>query len=118
MAFDLIKEIKDRKLVFGARAAARQIKKGNVETTYISADCPSAELLGKADTKKLDLTSSEMREICRKPFGVSVIAIMKEEGRSRPKEGISEEDEKKTKKGKPKKSKGSKGKPPKEEEKE
>jgi len=90
MAFDLAKEIKDRKMFFGAKEALKQMKKGNVEVIYISADCHSADLIGKEDVRQLDITSMEMKEICKKPFGVSVIALMKEPGRKIKKEEIEE----------------------------
>lgn len=103
MAFDLAKEIKDRKLVFGAREALKEMKKGNIEAIYISADCHSEDLIGKTDVKQLDLTSSEMKEICKKPFRVSVIALVNEEGKG--KEEKAEAEEKKPKRGRKKKEK-------------
>lgn len=82
MTIDLIKELKNRKLIFGSKETIKQIAKGNVETIYISADCPFIETIKSAakdlELKQLKLTALEMQELCKKPFPVSVISILKE----------------------------------------
>lgn len=84
MAIDLVKELKDKKQVFGSKEAIKQINKGNAETIYLAKDCLFADaILNSAkekgiEIKKLDISSEQMKVLCKKPFSVSVISVLKE----------------------------------------
>lgn len=93
MTIDLIKELKEKKFVFGSREVIKQLNKGNVETIYLAKDCPFQQDIKKAAenrVKKLDLSSAEIRMICKRPFNISAIAVLKEK--------VEEAEEKKPKK--------------------
>jgi len=109
MAFEFEKEIKDRKLVFGEKTSLKQAKKGSIEAIYISSDCRHVEkIVGEVkntEIKQISLTSAQMKEMCKKPFPVSVVSVIAEPGRKKKaeKEETSEEKETKPKKGRKKK---------------
>jgi len=80
----LINELKTKKVIFGARTAVKEAKKQNVEKIYLTNDCPE-DIMDKLQNKedkmnitKLEMTKEELKELCQKPFNISVICILKE----------------------------------------
>ena len=78
---DLAREIKQENVVYGSKLALKQGKQGNVEKVYVTTDCPASieqELKKiKVNVIRMNATKEEMREACKKPFGISVISILK-----------------------------------------
>lgn len=101
MAFEFEKEIKDRKLVFGEKNSLKQAKKGSIEAIYISSDCRNAEKIKNeakgAEVRQITYTSAQMQEMCKKPFPVSVVSVIAEEGRKQKKKEDEDAEEEKTK---------------------
>ncbi len=85
---NLTKELKENypnKVAYGSRVALKQLKKKNVEKIYVTLDCPS-EIEQKLEANKngaiitkLDVTKEMLKELCKVPFNVSVVTILKAE---------------------------------------
>jgi len=77
----LLKEIEEQRALYGSRTAIKQLKKGNAEKIYIAKDCPKEieeKLIAlNANLIKLELTKEMLKELCKKPFDISVISILK-----------------------------------------
>ena len=94
--YDLEKDIKERNIAIGAKVALKKLKLGLVERIYLAEDCPE-EIINKiqneknkAEIIKLGLNKEELKETCKKPFNISIIAIVKEK--------VKKEEKKETKK--------------------
>jgi ribosomal protein L30E len=80
---NLTEDLKTKKVFFGAKTALKQKKKGGVDMIYLASDCPfkTVENLQGAFEKQniltLEATCNDLREICKKPFSIFVIAVMK-----------------------------------------
>lgn len=97
MTIDLVKELKNRKIIFGPKVAIKQIKKGAVEIIYIADDCPSVHVQaiqtsvkaskeGKVEIKQLKITTEQLQGICKKPFNISIISVLKRKQKKKEKE--------------------------------
>lgn len=84
--FDLAilnKEVKNGGLFFGAKTIIKEIKKGNISKIYLANDLIDSI---KNDIEKgakeivmikTDLDKEHLKEVCKKPFNVSVLGIQK-----------------------------------------
>ena len=79
---NFVDEIKENKIIYGAETTIKQAKKNNVEKVYITIDCHEDIEKKLRDSKlniiKLTLTKEALKELCKKPFNISVLAIIKE----------------------------------------
>lgn len=79
---NFIEEIEKNKIIYGAETTIKQAKKNNVEKVYITIDCHEDIEKKLRDSKlniiKLTLTKEALKELCKKPFNISVLAIIKE----------------------------------------
>jgi len=109
---NLTRELKESpvgQVVYGSRVALKQLKKDNIEKIYVTLDCPmeTKQKLEKskagASIIKLDMTKEMLKELCRRPFNVSVLSILKAEVKGKGKENAREKiKEEKKRKGKEK----------------
>lgn len=80
---NLFQELKENRALFGTKIALKKLDKKMVEKIYISSDLPLEieEKLNKFkdDVKiiKLDLTKEALKDVCKKPFNISVVSILK-----------------------------------------
>ena len=82
---EIKKMLKSGTLVIGAERAIKNLKLGKVEKVLISSNCPmKAEKdiiqfskLSGAELCKLDYPNEELGIICKKPFFISVLALLK-----------------------------------------
>lgn len=81
---ELTAELKENKLVFGAKMAIKLARKEALEKVYLSNDCPEdieekLKKLIQADIKiiKLSMTKEALADLCKKPFNISVISTVK-----------------------------------------
>ena len=98
-------DIKTKRIIFGAKAALKRFKKGEVEKIYVAADCPEniLEILGECkDVVKAEETAENFKEMCKKPFSITTIAVLKGAEEKKEKGG---EEVKKAKKERKKKEK-------------
>ena len=84
-ATEIKKMIKSGSLIIGTERSLKSLKLGKVEKVLMSSNCPSgveksinyyAGLSG-AEVQKLEYPNDELSVICRKPFSISVLALVK-----------------------------------------
>lgn len=83
---NLMRELKEGRAIYGSKTAIKQAAKGMIEKIYFTNDIPLEieEKLNKLKEKnisviKLDLTKEILKDLCKKPFNISVVSIMKSE---------------------------------------
>lgn len=95
---NLVKELKEGKAIYGSKMAIKQAAKGAVEKIYFTNDASLEieEKLNELKEKekipviKLDITKETLKDICKKPFNISVVSIMKSEIKKELKESKQE----------------------------
>ena len=84
-AAEIKKMLKAGNLVIGTERSMKNLKLGKVQTLLVSSNCPEriekdinyyAGLSG-AEIHKLDYPNDELSVICKKPFSISVLALLK-----------------------------------------
>ena len=81
------KLIKTKNFVIGTERTIKNLKLGKVEKVIISSNCSEKVLndlnyyasLNKTETIKVNYTNDELGVICKKPFFISVLSILKGE---------------------------------------
>lgn len=86
---DITKEIKksldEKEVVIGTESALKNLKLGNLAKIYVSSNCPAdvkdelnhlASIAG-TEIVSLDLNDEELGVICKKPFSISVLSVIK-----------------------------------------
>ncbi len=111
------KELKTKKIIFGTKEAIKALKRNpnKIEKIYIASDCSEdiikrlEQTQTKASLVKLTQTIEELKEICKKPFNISVISVLKDKEKEEKKgEGKEKKEEKEKEKIKKKETKKSK----------
>ncbi len=82
---EIKKLIKAKALVIGTGRTIKNLKLGKVEKVIISSNCSENVVkdlnyyagLSKAETIKVNYPNDELWVICKKPFFISVLAILK-----------------------------------------
>ena len=84
-ASEIRKLIKAGNLIIGTKRSVKSLKLGRVQKILVSSNCPAeveksinyyASLSG-AEVHKLDFPNDELSVICKKPFSISVLALLK-----------------------------------------
>ncbi len=71
------------KLIFGAERNIKLLKNERLKTIYIANNCVDnvreeiKRCNGSTEVVELDATNNEIRVICKKPFSISVIGLIK-----------------------------------------
>lgn len=84
-ATEIKKMLKAGKLVVGTERSMKNLKLGKVDKVLVSSNCPEAveksvnyyASLSNAEVHKLDYPNDELSVICKKPFSISVLALLK-----------------------------------------
>lgn len=114
---NIVKEIKTREVLFGAKVTLKRLKKDKetIEKIYLSEDCPIKTITEIRaifpETIDTGMTKEELREICKKPFNISVISVLKardKEEETKRERDNKEDRKRKEKQGKEKSEKGEK----------
>ena len=79
------KLLKSKPIVIGTERTLKNLKLGRVQKVLISANCPAGVEknvnyyagLGEAELHKLDYPNDELGVICKKPFSISVLGLLK-----------------------------------------
>ena len=77
--------IKTKKIIIGSERTIKNLKLGKVEKVLISSNCSESMInnltyyakLSNTEVIKLDYTNEEIGVICKKPFSISVLSILK-----------------------------------------
>jgi len=88
-ATEIKKMIKAGNVIIGTEKSIKSLKLGKVEKVLMSSNCPANVEkninyyagLGSAEVQKLDFPNDELSVICRKPFAISVLAVLKGAGK-------------------------------------
>lgn len=78
--------IKTKKIIIGSERTIKNLKLGKVEKVLISSNCSESMInnltyyakLSNTEVIKLDYTNEEIGVICKKPFSISVLGVIKE----------------------------------------
>lgn len=84
-AAEIKKMIKSGILVIGTKRTIKGLKLGKVQKVLVSSNCPASVEndinyyagLSGAEFHKLDYPNDELSVICKKPFSISVLALLK-----------------------------------------
>ena len=84
-AAEIKKMLKAGNVIIGTERTMKNLKLGRVQKVLVSSNCPArvessinyyAGLSG-AELHKLDYPNDELSVICKKPFAISVLALLK-----------------------------------------
>ena len=82
---EIKKLLKSGNVILGTERAVKGLKLGKIDKVFVSSNCPSrsendlnyyARLSG-AELHKLEYPNDELGVICKKPFSISVLAVVK-----------------------------------------
>lgn len=84
---EIRKLLKTKKLVIGTEKTLKNIKLGKVATVFLSANCPEKiaedidyyKKMGDFKVIKLKYSNDELGAICKKPFFISMLFVLKGE---------------------------------------
>lgn len=82
---EIKKLIKAQKLVIGTEGTIKNLKLGKIDKVIVSANCPEKVIgdieyysgLNKTEVIKINYPNDELGVICKKPFSISVLSILK-----------------------------------------
>ena len=82
---DIKKLLKEKNVVIGTERTIKNLKLGKVEKLIISSNCAEKTAedisyyagLSKAETIKVNYSNEELGVICKKPFSISVLSVLK-----------------------------------------
>jgi len=86
---DKYKEIKQMlesdRLVIGTERTMKLLKQGKLELVYLSSNCPDDiktqvmhySKMSQIETKELDIPNDDLGVLCRKPFMISMIGLLR-----------------------------------------
>ena len=82
---EIKKLIKSKNLVIGNKRTLKNLKLGKVDKVIISSNCPQKDVdnldyfsgLAKVETIKVPYPNEDLGVICKKPFYISVLSILK-----------------------------------------
>ena len=82
---EIKKMMKSGSVVIGTEKTLKSLKLGKIQKVFLSSNCPAkverdisyyAGLVG-AESLKLEYPNDELGVICKKPFSISVLALLK-----------------------------------------
>ncbi len=84
-ADEIRKKIEEKKIVIGTERTIKNLKLGKIEKVYVTKNCPDDvkkdiehyAKLGKANVVNLKYSNEELGIICKKPFSISVVSMVK-----------------------------------------
>ena len=82
---ELKKLFKSKSLIIGTERTIKSLKKGGIDKVFLSSNCPENvekdmnyyASLSKAEVVKLHYPNDELGVICKKPFSISVLSLLK-----------------------------------------
>jgi len=86
---EIKKLLKQENLIIGTERTLKQMKLGNVETVLLSTNCPQKVIddidyyakLSDIEKVELNYPNDELGVICKKPFSISVLSLLKVESK-------------------------------------
>ncbi len=82
---ELKKVLKGENVVIGTQRTIKELKRGAVERVFVTLNCPASveqdidhyTRLSGAEKIKLSMPNEELGVICKKPFSISVVSLLK-----------------------------------------
>ena len=82
---DIKKLVKEKKVIIGAERTIKNLKLGRIDKVIMSSNCAESTLedigyyagLSSTETVKVGYNNEELGVICKKPFSISVISVIK-----------------------------------------
>ena len=82
---ELKKILKGQSVIVGTERTLKELKRGNVERVFVTSNCPASveedidyyTRLSHVEKVKLSLPNEELGVICKKPFSISVVSLLK-----------------------------------------
>ena len=82
---DIVKNIKTGKLLIGSKQTIKALRKGEITKVFLASNCPEMIVddlthycdLASVAVEKLNVACDELGTVCKKPFLVSVIGLLK-----------------------------------------
>ncbi len=79
--------LKEKKLVIGTEMTLKKILLGKIERVFLSSNCPENvrgdidyySKINKFNVSELKYPNDELGSICKKPFSISVLGVLKGE---------------------------------------
>ena len=83
---EIKKNLKNKRLILGTDLTLKQLKLGNISRVFLSSNCPESVKqdvnyycgIGGCAVENLDMPNEELGIICKKPFSVSVVGLLKQ----------------------------------------
>jgi len=83
---ELANELKSKKVIIGTDRVIKNIRLGKISKVYLSSNCKESVesdishygKLGDIKVIKLSLSNEELGVLCKKPFSISVLGLVKE----------------------------------------
>ncbi len=82
---DLKKILKGENVIIGTQRTMKELKRGAIEKVFLTSNCPSSveqdidhyTKIGSVEKIKIPIPNSELGVICKKPFSISVVSLLK-----------------------------------------
>jgi len=82
---DIKKLVKEKKVIIGIERTIKNLKLGRIDKVIMSSNCAKNTLedigyyagLNSTETVKVSYSNEELGVICKKPFSISVISVLK-----------------------------------------
>lgn len=82
---EIKKLLKEKKVILGAERTIKSLKLGKVDKIIMSSNCAENAVesigyyagLSKTETVKVPYSNEELGVICKKPFSISVLSVLK-----------------------------------------
>ena len=82
---EIRKLLESNKIVIGTDEVMKLLKLGKISKVFITSNCPDSVKedlekyagISKAEVVQLDIPNEELGVVCKKPFSISVAAIVK-----------------------------------------
>ncbi len=82
---ELKKVLKGENVVIGTQRTLKELKRGSIERVFVTSNCPPSveqdidyyTRLGAVEKVKLSMPNEELGVICKKPFSISVVSLLK-----------------------------------------
>jgi len=82
---ELKKILKGENVIVGTERTLKELKRGALERVFVTSNCPASveqdidyyARLGNVEKVKLPFPNEELGVICKKPFSISVVSLLK-----------------------------------------
>lgn len=82
---ELKKVLKGENIVIGTERTLKELKRSTIERVFVTSNCPASveqdidyyARLGNVEKVKLPFPNEELGVICKKPFSISVVSLLK-----------------------------------------